>query len=92
MRGTIDLDKSFEKAMRRAKNEMNDADEEEERIIREKLRRAADTRKPINFFNKHALRLMARTPSEILCELGVRAFTGSRDVPKDETKAYGLFD
>jgi hypothetical protein len=35
---------------------------------------------------------MSKTPSEILCELGVRAFSGSRDVPKDEVKAYGLFD
>jgi len=36
--------------------------------------------------------MMVKTPSEILCELGVRSYSGSRDVPKDEAKAYGLFD
>ena len=91
-RGTIDLNKSFERAIRRSKNEQTEADEQEERIIREKIKKAAELRKPINFFNKHTLKLMSKTPSEILCELGVRAFTGSRDVPKDEAKAYGLFD
>jgi len=30
-------------------------------------------------------------PSDILCELGVRAFSGSRDVPRDLVKANGLF-
>lgn len=75
-----------------AKNEKNQADEEEERIVLEKLKKAAEARKPIDFFNQHALKLMQKTPSEILCELGVRAFSGSRDVPKDEIKAYGLFD
>jgi hypothetical protein len=33
---------------------------------------------------------MASTSSDILGELGIRAFTGSRDVPKDDTKAIGL--
>ncbi len=78
--------------IRMAKNEKNEADEEEERIVIEKLKKAAEARKPIDFFNRHALKLMQKTPSEILCELGVRAFSGSRDVPKDEVKAYGLFD
>lgn len=78
--------------MRRHKNEMNEQEEQEEKIIKEKLLKAAEARKPINLFNKHALKLMLKTPSDILCELGVRAFSGSRDVPKDEVKAYGLFD
>ena len=30
-------------------------------------------------------------PSEILSELAVRVFTGSRDVPKDNAKAVELF-
>ena len=30
-------------------------------------------------------------PSEILSELAVRVFTGSRDVPKDNVKATELF-
>jgi hypothetical protein len=50
-RGTIDLDKSFDKAMRMAKNERTEADEEEERIIFEKIKKAAEARKPIDFFN-----------------------------------------
>lgn len=78
--------------MRRHNNELNEQEEQEERIIKEKLQKASEARKPINLFNKHALKLMLRTPSDILCELGVRAYSGSRDVPKDEAKAYGLFD
>lgn len=35
---------------------------------------------------------MSKTPADILCELGIRAFSGSRDVPKDMQKAYGLFE
>ena len=35
---------------------------------------------------------MANTPSDILGELGIRAFTGSRDVPKDDEKAIGLLN
>ena len=35
---------------------------------------------------------MQATSSDILCELGVRAFSGSRDVPKDDKKAYALLD
>ena len=31
-------------------------------------------------------------PTEILSELAIRAFTGSRDVPKDHLKALKLFD
>jgi hypothetical protein len=56
------------------------------------LKKVAETRKPIDFFNQPALKLMEKTPSEILCELGVRAFSGSRDVPKDDVKAYGLLE
>jgi hypothetical protein len=33
---------------------------------------------------------MSTTSSDILGELGIRAFTGSRDVPKDDEKAIGL--
>eukprot|EP00351_Strombidinopsis_sp_SopsisLIS2011_P006207 CAMPEP_0116870658 /NCGR_PEP_ID=MMETSP0463-20121206/652_1 /TAXON_ID=181622 /ORGANISM="Strombidinopsis sp, Strain SopsisLIS2011" /LENGTH=122 /DNA_ID=CAMNT_0004507587 /DNA_START=245 /DNA_END=613 /DNA_ORIENTATION=+ len=41
--------------------------------------------------NQGALKLMEKTPTEFLCELGVRAFSGSRDVPKDEQRAVDLF-
>ena len=37
----------------------------------------------ITFVNKHAAALMAKTPPDVIYELGLRAFTGSRDVPKD---------
>ena len=30
--------------------------------------------------------------SAMLCDFGIRAFSGSRDLPKDHIKAYGLFD
>jgi len=33
---------------------------------------------------------MDNTPPDVLSELGIRAFTGSRDVPKDDKKASGL--
>ena len=56
------------------------------------MKKVAETRKPIDFFNQPALKLMEKTPSEILCELGVRAFSGSRDVPKDDVKAHGLLE
>jgi len=31
-------------------------------------------------------------PSNILSELAIRVFTGSRDVPKDSEKAINLFE
>ena len=34
--------------------------------------------------------MIEHTPSDVLYELGIRAFTGSRDVPKDDEKAIGL--
>lgn len=38
------------------------------------------------------MKLMEKTPSNILTELGIRAYTGSKDVPKDEKKGLGLLD
>ena len=49
-----------------------------------------DNRAKIKFFNKGSKKLMESSPSDILYELGIRAYTGSRDVPKDEDKALGL--
>ncbi len=60
-------------------------------MIQAKLKEAEKSRKYIQFFNKSAEKLIAKTPSEILCELGVRSYSGSRDVPKDILKAEGLF-
>ena len=79
-----------------SKNELTEADfaemEKQDKMIQDLLKKVAETRKPINFFNHPALKLMEKTPSDILCELGVRAFSGSRDVPKDDVKAYGLLE
>jgi hypothetical protein len=44
----------------------------------------------INFLNKGTINLMEKTPPDILYELGIRAFVGSRDVPKDNKKALIL--
>ena len=96
MKKPIDFRTRFDRAMRMEKNELTETDyadmEKEEKIVKEMLKKVAETRKPINFFNKAALKLMQKTPIDILCELGLRAFTGSRDVPKDDEKAYGLLD
>lgn len=64
---------------------------EQERITKEKLEEVEKTRNYINFFNPNAVTLMKQTPVDILTELGVRAYTGSRDVPKDPAKAFGFF-
>ena len=60
-------------------------------MIDEKLKEVEASRAPINFFVPSLIKLLKHTPSDILCEMGMRAFTGSRDVPKDEEKALGLF-
>lgn len=36
------------------------------------------------------MELIEHTPADVLYELGIRAYTGSRDVPKDDEKALGL--
>ena len=62
--------------------------------MREKIIAAEKTKVYVNFFNKPALKLISKSnlknlftfflaPSDILSELAVRVFTGSRDVPKD---------
>lgn len=62
----------------------------EDKIVREKMEEAAKSKTYINFFNNGSLKLMDSTPPSILTELGIRAHTGSRDVPKDEEKALKL--
>lgn len=51
---------------------------------------AESTKTYVRFFNRGSVRLMETTPPDVLYELGIRAFTGSRDVPKDDGKALGL--
>lgn len=54
------------------------------------MKEVEESRTKINFFNKGAKKLIESSPPDILYELGIRAYTGSRDVPKDEDKALGL--
>ena len=56
-----------------------------------KLAEVEKSRSPINFFVPSIYQLMLNTPTNILCELGMRTFTGSRDMPKDLEKSFGLF-
>lgn len=51
---------------------------------------AEKSRPKIDFFNYGACKLMEKTPSDVLYELGIRVFTGSRDVPKDVNQAYNM--
>jgi hypothetical protein len=82
---TIDFKTGFEQAAKMHRGEFTQEDidklEAEEAMIQQKLKEAEKGRKYISFFNKSALALIAKTPSVILCELGVRSFSGSRDVP-----------
>ena len=49
-----------------------------------------EAREPVNFFNRWTEKLMHKTPTDILNEMGIRCYTGSRDVPKDGDKAAGF--
>lgn len=94
-KGKIDYKTQFERAYRYQSDKLTEEDKavfqkEDDQLIEERLKLAE--RKYINFFNKGAINLINKTPSSILCELGVRAFTGSRDVPQDKLKADGLFE
>ena len=73
------LDKEEEKKMK-----------EEEQIVKEKIKETQQTKAYIDFFTPHTNKLIQHTPPDVLYELGIRAFTGSRDVPKDDVKAVGL--
>ena len=92
---TIDFQAKYDKMYRRQQNLLTKAEqkqiEEEEQMVADKLAEVERSRKPINFFIPPLVKLINHTPSDILCELGMRAFTGSRDMPKDVEKAIGLF-
>ena len=51
---------------------------------------AEKSKKYIQFFNPYTDILISKTPPDVISELGIRAYTGSRDVPKDDEKASGL--
>ncbi len=76
--------------------------QKEEEIMQAKILAAEKTKVYINFFNKNALKLIKKSiklsiinqiiaPSDILNELAIRSFTGSRDLPKDNIRANELF-
>ena len=56
----------------------------------EKLVEAEKSKVKIDFFNRGSKRLIETTDPDVLYELGIRAFIGSRDVPADHDKAIGL--
>ena len=91
----IDLKGKFELAARTQANKLTTKEiedlEEVQRIQYEKLKEVETSRSTINFFVKPCVGLAENTPVSILCELGVRCFTGSRDVPKDKDRAMGFF-
>ena len=65
--------------------------DEADKLVRDKMIKAAETKVYIDFFSPPTIeKMMEDTPSGVLTELGIRAYTGSRDVPKDDTKALGL--
>jgi len=91
----IDYKTRIERSIRMQQGELTEEElqqmQAEERILEEKLKEVEKTRKYNKFFNASSLALMKACPNDILCELGVRAYTGSRDVPQDLIKANGLF-
>ena len=104
-KGKVDYQTRFEKSIRAREGALTEEEidqmKKDEVIMREKILAAEKTKVYVNFFNRPALRLIKNSkydtlitnaaPSEILSELAIRAFTGSRDVPKDNVKAMELF-
>lgn len=64
--------------------------QKEDEIIKQKMKQAEQAKTYIKFFNPYTDKLIQNTPPDVLSELGIRAYTGSRDVPKDDEKASGL--
>jgi len=97
----MDYKERYERSLRMSEGKLTEKEIEEmkreEQILLEKIKQAESTKVYVNFFNKAALRLISKSkvafsmmlaaPSEILSELAIRVFTGSRDVPKDDKKA-----
>jgi|TARA_B110000285_G_C14714875_1_gene419455 hypothetical protein len=63
---------------------------EEQRVIQEKIEEAEASQTYINFINKGSCKLMETTPAEIICELGIKSYVGSHDVPQDVEKATSI--
>lgn len=66
--------------------------ESEEKIIREKMKVAENSKAKIDFYNYGSMNLLMKTPADVIYELGIRVFAGSRDVPKDMNLANNLIE
>lgn len=103
----IDFKTPIELAMRKARKLSTEEDkslmEETERIEQEKLKQVRKDRPDIDFFNRHSVALMEKSKyfhhgckvclasPDILCELGVRSYVGSREIPSNLEVARGMF-
>ena len=90
----LDYDKIFKFMQKQRDGELSEIEkaemQQEEEIVKEKIKQAEATKTYIKFFNPYTEKLIKSTPPDVLSELGIRAYTGSRDVPKDDEKASGL--
>ena len=90
----IDFQYIFDRSARRqtaTENAQDLKEREEQKIIEQKYVEAEKQQGSINFFIEPIAKLLMNAPSSILNELGLRVFTGSRDIPKDLNVAKGLF-
>ena len=91
----IDYDKVYRFMKTRGGQDLMDEKErkqmdEEQKIVEEKMAAAEKSRPKVEFMNYGSGVLMASAPPDVVLELGIRVFTGSRDVPKDMNQAYEL--
>lgn len=68
--------------------------EKEQKLFEEKYKKSeatlADVRDKFNDIDKHTLKMLQHTPYNIIIEMAVRLFVGSRDIPKNVDKALKL--
>ena len=90
----LDYDKIFKFMQKQKEGQLSEIEKQEmqkeDEIIKQKMKQAEQTKTYIKFFNPYTDKLIQNTPPDVLSELGIRAYTGSRDVPKDDEKASGL--
>jgi len=66
--------------------------EENDRIIKMKIKEAENSKVKMDFYNYGTMNMLMKTPADVICELGIRVFAGSRDVPKDTSLANILIE
>jgi hypothetical protein len=88
---TIDYDKIYNLTQSINDERMSEKQKqklkEEQRLIQEKMEEAEKSQTYINFINKGSCKLMETTPAEVICELGIKSYVGSHDVPQDIQRA-----